>query len=193
MNLRGSLTFVAVAVVIAVGCGSSDDSIFTDPNATNDSGVGPGPFGPGAAGGADAHPCTNLCLKQTPCTGGGTTSLSGIVKDPAGKVPLYNVLVYVPNAPVAAIAIDVMTEWWNQHPLHASASLAGAAARGAIVPLVRRHPAVVLGVAAIAGAVLVRSRAWRWLLRPALVAGIASQIASRFLSRAATVQIVNSR
>ena len=95
--------------------------------------------------------------------------------------------------PVAAIAIDVMTEWWNQHPLHASASLAGAAARGAIVPLVRRHPAVVLGVAAIAGAVLVRSRAWRWLLRPALVAGIASQIASRFLSRAATVQIVNSR
>ncbi len=95
--------------------------------------------------------------------------------------------------PVAAIAIDVMTEWWSQHPLHASASLAGAAARGAIVPLVRRHPAAVLGVAALAGAVVVRSRAWRWLLRPALVAGVASQIASRLLARTATAQIVNSR
>jgi len=94
---------------------------------------------------------------------------------------------------VAAIAIDVVSEWWNQHPLHASASLAGAAARGVIVPLVRRHPAVVLGAAAVAGAVLMRSRAWRWLLRPALVAGVASQLASRLLTRAATVQIVNER
>ncbi len=96
----------------------------------------------------------------------------------------------LPN-PVAAIAIDVMTEWWSQHPLHASASLAGAAARSALVPLVRRHPAAVLAVAALAGAVLVRSRAWRWLLRPALVAGVASQIGSRLLSRAATVQGVD--
>ena len=90
-----------------------------------------------------------------------------------------------PN-PVAAIAIEVLTEWWRSHPLQATANLAGAAARQAIVPLVRRYPAAVLGAAAVAGALLVRTRAWRWVLRPAVVVGVASQIAARIMSRMAT-------
>jgi hypothetical protein len=38
------------------------------------------------------------------CTGGARTTVSGTIYDPAGKIPIYNVSVYVPNAPLADIA-----------------------------------------------------------------------------------------
>jgi len=44
--------------------------------------------------------CTNLCQQQATCSGGGTTSISGYVYDPANNLPVPNAIVYVPNAPV---------------------------------------------------------------------------------------------
>jgi hypothetical protein len=87
---------------------------------------------------------------------------------------------------IGGIVSEVISEWWAEHPLHASAAFALSASRTAIVPLVRRHPAAVLGGAAALGAVIVWTRPWRWILRPALVAGVASQLAARTITRMAT-------
>ena len=99
--IGGSLV---LGLLVAVGCGSSDDSVFPGGEGTSggiggSSGSSDG-FGSSGTSGS-TKPCEGLQCKQVACTGGATTSLSGKVYDPSGTVPLYNAIVYVPNEELA--------------------------------------------------------------------------------------------
>ena len=95
--------------------------------------------------------------------------------------------------PLAAIAVDALSERWSRHPLAASIQVAEVAAEQTVAPLVRRHPVAMLGASALAGALLIRARPWRWLLRPALLGGVATQLVSLVLDRLAAPVNVRDR
>lgn len=99
----GTILAVSLTIggLVAVGCGSTVGE--------GEDGSSGGASSGGSSGfqidndpdGGDLEPpCVGLECQQVKCEGGGTTSLSGKVYDPTGTMPLYNAIVYIPNAPV---------------------------------------------------------------------------------------------
>src|SRR5450755_4189219 len=87
----------------------------------------------------------------------------------------------VKAVPGVQLLLEALHDWWAQHPLRSASLVAAAAARKLAAPLAERSPlALVLG-AALVGALFALSRPSRWLLRPALIAGLAPALASRVI------------
>lgn len=69
-----------------------------------------------------------------------------------------------PLAPLLHTAWAGARGWWQQHPWRSTGVAAGRAVSDELGPLVRRHPAVSIGVAAAVGAAIVAARPWQWPL-----------------------------
>jgi hypothetical protein len=84
-------------------CGSNRPSGF-DPSENGGSADGGGSEVGAFVDNRDAsHECVNLECQQQTCSGGGDTTLTGTVYAPNGTLPIYNVVVYVPNGPLQDI------------------------------------------------------------------------------------------
>lgn len=86
------------------------------------------------------------------------------------------------SIPGVGVVITALRSWWAQHPLRGTAMLSAEAAQALLQPLAQRHPLALVLLAAAAGAVLARTRPWRWVMQPALLAGLMPQIIGKVLA-----------
>ena len=90
--------------------GSSGGSLFNNEGDGGGGLLGPSPgSGSSGGGGGSGVACPSGLQCNVACSGGGSTTVTGKVYDPAKKNPLYNVAVYVPAVPLQPLPKGVPT------------------------------------------------------------------------------------
>lgn len=87
------------------------------------------------------------------------------------------------SLPVVGVVFEALASWWSSHPLNAVSSVAAGAVRAAIEPMAQRNPLTLMLLAVVFGGALVATRPWRWLLKPALFAGLVPQLVSKLVAQ----------
>jgi hypothetical protein len=107
--LRIGSLFVASCLAAACGGGGSPTGFNLGDGGSGSDATLDGPHGRDSGftllpdsgkGGEAAPPCSGLACQVQSCGGGGSTTISGYVYAPNGTLPLYDVQVFIPNAPL---------------------------------------------------------------------------------------------
>jgi hypothetical protein len=85
------------------------------------------------------------------------------------------------DLPGAALLLDAVRTWWAQHPLRTASMVAAEASRKFAAPLAERNPLALILGAVVVGALFALTKPWRWLLRPALFAGLVPALGARLM------------
>ena len=88
------------------------------------------------------------------------------------------------SAPGVSIILEAVGSWWARHPLRLASMVAAEAATAVVQPIAQRNPVGLVLGALVLGAVVVWSRPWRWILKPALLAGLFPQLLSKVIAHA---------
>lgn len=89
--------------------------------------------------------------------------------------------------PVLGLALNLAEQWWQQHPWRAVGQVVAGEVEDALVPWVRRRPALSVALAAAAGAALVLARPWAWPVLGARLHALRALVGPWLLSEAARV------
>jgi hypothetical protein len=85
--------------------------------------------------------------------------------------------------PGVGIAVQALSAWWAKYPLNAASTMAYDAANAVAKPLATRHPVPMVLGALVIGGMLAWSRPWRWILKPALFAGLMAQLSAKLVAQ----------
>ncbi len=83
------------------------------------------------------------------------------------------------SIPGAGIVLETVRSWWARHPLRVPAMVGAEAVAAVARPMAQRNPLGLVTAAFLFGVVLAWRRPWRWIIKPALFAGLMPQLVSK--------------